>query len=168
MAHRRRRANHGERTRVSTVARELVARRIPEAQVRLARLRRAWPHAATSRIAAQAWPAAISKDELVVDVHDSQWLHELTYLRADLLERVREACPDAGICAIRLRLAKLPGRREGEDAPEEDSPRTFHRVLPPEPSEETMRAIDSVHDQELRHAVASARVALSRDPGHTR
>lgn len=165
MGERRRRRNHGERSRASEVASRLLSRHVPRDQMRLSRVREVWEEAATAKVAERAWPSAVSGDELLIDVHDNQWLHELTYLRQDLLARIRARCPVAEIGRIRLRLGPVP-RRPARAAEPEEPPRAG--ILPPEPSADTRQALDSVSDPDLRNLIAGARVALGRPPSRRR
>jgi hypothetical protein len=101
----------------------------------------------------------VSEDELVINVHDNQWLHELTYLRQSLLERIQSRCPTAQIGRIRLRIGPVPARTQGPSESAEPSPKS---ILPPEPSADTRSALDSVNDPDLRNLLAGTRVALGR------
>lgn len=161
MAKGRRRKNHGERAHASAVVSTLLARHVPRDQMRLSRVRDAWEETATATVAARAWPAAVSGDELVIDVHDNQWLHELTYLRQSLLDRIREHCPTAQIGRIRLRIGPVPKRSPRPSESPEPSPQS---PLPAEPSADTRSALDAVSDPDLRNLLAGARVALGRPP----
>jgi hypothetical protein len=161
MAKGRRRKNHGERSHASEVVSTLLSRHVPRDQVRLSHVREAWEEMATATVAARAWPAAVSGDELVIDVHDNQWLHELTYLRQSLLDRIRSHCPTAQIGRIRLRIGPVPQRSPRPPEPTEPPP---HSILSPEPSADTRSALDSVTDPDLRNLLAGARVALGRPP----
>jgi predicted nucleic acid-binding Zn ribbon protein len=161
MSQRRRRTNHGERAHASEVVSSLMSRHVPRDQVRLSRVRDAWEQMATATVAARAWPAAVSGDELLIDVHDNQWLHELTYLRQSLLDRIREHCPAAQIGRIRLRIGPVPAR---SPRPAETAEARPESILAPEPSEDTRSALDSVTDPDLRNLLAGTRVALGRTP----
>jgi predicted nucleic acid-binding Zn ribbon protein len=161
MARRPKRKNHGERARASDVLSTLLSRHVPPDQVRLSRIRDDWEDVATATVAARAWPAKVSEDELLINVHDSQWLHELTYLRQSLLDRIQSRCPTAQIGRIRLRIGPVPDRHAGSSESWKPSPKS---VLPAEPSADTRSALDSVSDPDLRSLLAGARVALGRPP----
>jgi predicted nucleic acid-binding Zn ribbon protein len=141
---------------------ELVRRHVGDDTIRLMQVREVWPRVAGAGLEAHSWPAAIAGDVLIVHVHDSQWLHELTYMRQDLLRKLGELCAAARLRNLRLRLGEVPPvatRRLPE------SPRPA--PLPPprlsaEPDEATRRALDAVSDPELKQIIAGARVMLGR------
>ena len=70
-------------------------------------VREVWPRVAGPNLEAHAWPAAVASDTLIVHVHDSQWLHELTYMRQDLLRRLQALVPTAELAVLRLRLGEV-------------------------------------------------------------
>ncbi len=73
----------------------------------LARLAARWPEIVSPRIAAKTAPASLQKTTLVVHVCDAQWLHELSYLRQDLLDRVAPHVQSVKLRAIALRLGPV-------------------------------------------------------------
>jgi hypothetical protein len=92
-----------------------------------------------------------------VHVLDNQWLHELMYMRAELLERVQKSCPAARIEALRLRVGTMPELpREAPPRPDPSAP-----TLPSEPAADTIAALKAIGDSSLRQAMANARMALS-------
>jgi hypothetical protein len=130
---------------------------VPRERLRLTRVQIAWTSIAPGRLREVAWPGAVSSGTLTVHVLDNQWLHELMYMRAELLERVQKSCPAAGIEALRLRvgpLAELPP--EAPPRPEPAAP-----TLSAEPDPETIAALKSIGDGRLRQTMANARLALS-------
>ena len=141
---------------------ELVRRHVGGETIRLMQVRDAWPRVAGAHLEAHAWPAAIAGGTLIVHVHDSQWLHELTYLRQDLLRRLQALAPAAELGALRLRLGEvLPVAERPQPEPIRWTPLPPPR-LSPEPDEETRRALDAVHDPELKQILAGARIMLGR------
>jgi predicted nucleic acid-binding Zn ribbon protein len=140
----------------------LVRRHVGPETIRLMQVRDAWPRVAGPNLEAHAWPAAISGDALIVHVHDSQWLHELTYMRQDLLRRLQALAPAAELGALRLRLGEVvPVAERRLPEPIRPTPLPPPR-LSPEPDEATRRALDAVHDPELKQIIAGARVMLGR------
>jgi hypothetical protein len=131
--------------------------------IRLLHVRDAWPQVAGPALAARTWPAAISGDLLVVHVHDSQWLHELTYMRQDLLRRLQALAPSAGLAGLRLRLGDVPpvSQRQAPESPP-PPPKLAPPRLSPEPDAPTRAALDAVADPELKQILAGARVMLGR------
>jgi hypothetical protein len=125
-------------------------------------VRDVWPRIAGERFEVHTWPAAITGETLVVHVHDSQWLHELTYMRQDLLRRLEALAPNTALRALKLRLGQVPpvaGRRLPE--PPRPAPLPPPR-LAPEPDDATRRALEAVADPELKQIIAGARIMLGR------
>ena len=153
-----RRRNHGRSIPAAELADKALRSIVPGDRLRLVRLQIAWSDALPERLAKVAWPIAVDGANLVVHVLDNQWLHELTYLRSDLLERIRERAPEAGIEVLRLRVGEVvpPPPRP---APEIVAPAI---VLPMQPAAETLEAIAAVGDDDLRGAIALARQALTK------
>ena len=144
---------------------ELVRRHVGDDTIRLMQVRDLWPRIAGPAgpaLEAHSWPGSVSGDLLIVHVHDSQWLHELTYLRQDLLRRLQALAPAAELGALRLRLGEvLPVAERPQPEPIRWTPLPPPR-LSPEPDEETRRALDAVHDPELKQILAGARIMLGR------
>lgn len=152
-----RRKNHGKRVPVGDLAEVTLRKIVPDERVRLVRLQLAWDDAMPTRLRGVAAPASVDGEVLVVHVKDNQWLHELAYLRSDMLARVQAQCPAARIASMRLRVGVVP------DPPPpvrlEPVPETPRLAMQPE--RETIDAIDSIGDDGLRHAIATARLALT-------
>jgi predicted nucleic acid-binding Zn ribbon protein len=141
---------------------ELVRRHVGADTIRLMQVRDAWPRVAGPNLEAHAWPAAIAGDALIVHVHDSQWLHELNYMRQDLLRRLQALAPQAELGNLRLRLGEVVPVAERR-LPEPIRPTPLPPPpLSPEPDEATRRALDAVHDPELKQILAGARIMLGR------
>lgn len=139
-------------------------RHVPLASLRLDRLQQRWPALVTPRIAARTWPVKLYGRKLLVLVHDNQWLHELGYLRQELVERLAEEMPDANVTELILRLGKIPERKRRLHPP---TPRPAGTKAPlsgnvPAPTQE---AIAAVHDPDLRNAIEAARLAFGGKTG---
>lgn len=170
-ANRRRRGPKGKRSGrvdLAKVVWRLVGRHVPDEALRLIRVRDAWDRVAGDRLSAVTWPFIVRKQRLVIHVRDGQWRHELTYLREALLERIREGCPEAAITELDFRLG--PVDRSGHtlsaayDAADESAAVARPPILQADPPPETLSALSSVNDSELRDAMAMARYVLGR-PG---
>ena len=158
MARRRRPNVPGRPVKIGPAVWSLVRTHIPEDTIRMLRLREIWPRVAGPSLARHAWPTAVHDGEVVVDVRDSQWLHELTYMRKALLDKLRALCPDVPIRALRLRQAsreRPPMPRPLPLPPPPPPPPPDPLDDPPEPA--TVAAIEALHDPELRDVIAAAR-----------
>lgn len=149
------RKNHGLARRASELAWREVLATVPRDRVELARLQNAWPRLVPRHLQEVAWPAALGSGRLVLHVDDNQWLHELSYMRHDLLAKLRRACPTAGLRELRLRVGEVELVPPPEPVPEPVVP-----GLPREPERATIEAMEAIEDPELRDAVAAARLAL--------
>jgi len=132
-----------------------VFKTVPRDRIELARLQNAWPGLVPGHLQTVAWPAWLGRGRLLVHVEDNQWLHELNYLRADLLAKLQRACPTAGLRELRLRVGEVEVTPPPEPVPEPDVP-----GLAPDPERATMDAMQAIDDTTLRDAVAAARLAL--------
>jgi len=100
---------------------------------------------------------------LVVHVHDSQWLHELTYWRQDVLTRMRTAWPEVGIEIIEAYVGPLPPIHERRPPPPPELPPVDREpVLEPQVPSETLAALNAIRDPTLREALAQARLMLGK------
>ena len=116
----------------------------------------AWPQAVGAGIAANAWPARISRDgTLHVATASSAWAFELTQLADSILARLQEHLPDESPRAIRFAVGPLP--EAGAD------PETTSSESSPSPNREAREAgermAQDIGDEGLREAVARAAAA---------
>jgi hypothetical protein len=153
-----RRRNHGTRTPAADLAEKALSRIVPAERLRALRVQLAWPDAVPAHLVRVAMPVAFDGPTLIIHAIDNQWLHELTYLRADLLRRLRERVPGIEIGALKIRVGDVPP--PPPVAPAERELSTV--VLPMQPGRETLDAIADIEDAGLRSAVATARQALTK------
>lgn len=132
--------------------------------IRLLHVQDTWARLAGPQLAARTWPTAVHGDTLIVHVHDSQWLHELTYMRQDLVQRLHSLVPDAvGLKHLKLRLGPvLPVPQRPTPEPPPPPPALAPPRFSPEPDAGTRAALDAVVDPELKQILAGARVMLGR------
>lgn len=154
-----RRKNHGKQVPGRELAEAALRKIVPDERVRLVRLQLAWDDVMPARLRGVAAPGAVDGEVLVVHVRDNQWLHELAYLRVDLLNRLHDQCPQARISSLKLRVGIVP-----EPPPPLSSvePVIEKIRLAMQPEPETVDAIASVGDDGLRHTIATARMALTQ------
>lgn len=81
---------------------KVVRKCVPAAVIRMEQLHNAWEEIATKRLAPHVWPASIDGPTLVLHVKDSNWLHELSYLKTDLRRRIRAHDPDVHALVFRV------------------------------------------------------------------
>jgi hypothetical protein len=113
----------------------------------------AWPAAVGPMVAANAWPARITRDgTLQVHTSSSTWAFELGHLAPSILAKLRAALGEGAPKALKF----VPGHLPEPDAPEVAEARTEV----PEPSEEALReaaaAAAEIEDENLRKLVEKA------------
>jgi len=116
----------------------------------------AWPEAVGPAIAANAWPARISRDgTLHVSTKSSTWAFELTQLAATIQERLAEALEPPAPTSLRFAPGRLP-ELGADDVKEE-------KRSVPSPSPAAVAAAEeiasAIADPALREAVARAAAA---------
>jgi hypothetical protein len=128
----------------------------------------AWTEAVGPGIAANAWPARISRDRtLHVATSSSAWAFELTQLADSVLARLEEHLPEECPRAIRFAVGPLP-------EPGGDAETTLARSVPTpnrEAQEAGERIAQGIGDESLRKSVAraaAASLATRRRPGDDR
>ena len=125
--------------------------------------RNLWIELLPTRFADHVWPMLVQGDRLLLHVHDSQWLHEMTYWRQELLDRLARAWPESGVEIIEAYVGPLPPmseRRPGAPPPPPEIDR--EPVLDPDVPDETVAALNEIRDERLREALAKARMMLGR------
>jgi hypothetical protein len=152
-----RRKNHGKRIPGGELAELALRKIVPDERVRLVRLQLAWDDVMPARMRGIAAPAGVDGEVLTVHVRDNQWLHELAYLRADMLGRLHSQCPEARIATIKLRVGVVP--EPPPPVPIEPVREKIRLSMQPEAG--TLAAISEVDDEGLRHTIATARLALT-------
>jgi hypothetical protein len=116
----------------------------------------AWPGAVGEQIAANAWPARVSRDgTLHVATSSSVWAFELTQLEGEIRKRLGEAVGEAAPGRLRFAVGHIPA--PGSDpAPKEK--RTVPKVSAAL-SAEGERIAAAIEDPALREVVARAAAA---------
>jgi hypothetical protein len=126
----------------------------------------AWPEAVGPMVAANAWPARMTRDgTLQVHTSSSTWAFELGHLAPAILEKLRSALGEDAPKAMKF----VPGHLPEADAPEVAEARSEV----PEPSEEARQEAASlaaeIEDENLRKLVEkAAALGLSRAPSDHR
>lgn len=167
---RRRRPKQKRRGRVelAAVVDEVLQRHVPAEVQQLSRLRNLWIELFPASFADHVWPMLVQGGRLVVHVHDSQWLHEMTYWRQEVLSRLRAASPEPepgelGIEILEAYVGPLPPLAERRPPPPRELPTIHHPPpLDPEVPAETLEALKAIRDPQLREALAQARWMLGR------
>jgi hypothetical protein len=136
---------------------------VPEEVQRLSRLRNLWIQLFPASFADHVWPMLVQGGRLLVHVHDSQWLHEMTYWRQEVLSRLRSTWPEVGLEIIEAYVGPLPPLSDRRPSPPRIVPPP-RRVSPLDSHvpAETVDALNAIQDPELREALAQARLMMGR------
>ncbi len=119
-------------------------------------LPRLWKQAVGEVFARQSCPSSIVNGVLQVSVSNSNWLHELHFMKAAIMERLHGLLPDTPISDIRFRVAHVPCAPDpAEDDPLPELSSSEHQSI----SAQT----DCIQDEDLRHALEGAMTAHARN-----
>ena len=93
------------------------------------RLQKQWKTLVGEATAAHTWPTRIKFHKLHVLVDNSVWLHQLTYLKRSLLEKIQSEMTELSVDDIIFRIGEFP------EASKEDSLRRRTEPMEPEGAE---------------------------------
>ena len=93
---------------VSSVLEGLARRLGLESKLLESRLRRDWVSIVGEPIASNTWPDQIRYKKLYLLVHNSVWLHQLTFLKPTLIHKLNSVAGGELITDIVLRVGELP------------------------------------------------------------
>lgn len=130
-----------------------------------------WRELVGPRIAARTRPRPIQEDGILwVQVSNSSWLHQLSFLRDELLARINERYGDPPVATeLRLHIGRRRDPAAAEDQPSVALPRRQPprpRPLPAPASGARLTRIEAetraagIDDEELRAAIIEARRLL--------
>ncbi len=120
----------------------------------------AWPELVGEQVAANAWPARLTRSgELRVNTSSSGWAFELSQLAPRMLEKLREVLGEDCPSGLRFAVGPVPARGWSAD---EEGPRPPE--IGPAEREQAARITAFVEDEELRELIARAAAAsLARE-----
>jgi hypothetical protein len=148
---------------LESIVREVIEHHVPTELQRLTRVRNLWLELLPLGFADHVWPMLVQGSRLIVHVHDSQWLHEMTYWRQDVLAKLRAAWPEGGIEIVEGYVGELPPLRERRlPAPPQQHDVERAPVLDADVPSETIEALNAIRDPELRDILARARLTLGK------
>ena len=93
---------------VSNVLEGLARRLGLESKLLESRLRRDWVSIVGEPIASNTWPDQIRYKKLYLLVHNSVWLHQLTFLKPTLIQKLNNVAGSELVTDIVLRVGELP------------------------------------------------------------
>ena len=95
---------------VSSVLEGLARRLGLESKLLESRLRRDWVSIVGEPIASNTWPDQIRYKKLYLLVHNSVWLHQLTFLKPTLIQKLNGVAGGELVTDIVLRVGEIPLR----------------------------------------------------------
>ncbi|MDH4186304.1 MAG: DUF721 domain-containing protein, partial [Nitrospira sp.] len=112
------------------------------------RLRRNWASIVGEPVASNTWPDQIRYKKLYLLVHNSVWLHQLTFLKPALIQKLNQVAGMEAITDIQLRIGELPKPDLAATESEAVAP------VAPQPSDallaEISAHVSTIHDPDLR------------------
>jgi hypothetical protein len=103
---------------VSSVLEGLARRLGLESKLLESRLRRDWVSIVGEPIASNTWPDQIRYKKLYLLVHNSVWLHQLTFLKPTLIHKLNTVAGAELVTDIVLRVGEIPEADHVPSAPE--------------------------------------------------
>lgn len=127
---------------------EGLARRLGlESKLLESRLRRDWVSIVGEPIASNTWPDQIRYKKLYLLVHNSVWLHQLTFLKPTLLQKLNTVVRGDLVTDIVLRVGEIPLREVVSDtAPAIDGDVTVSEII----AAEAASHVSAIQDPDLR------------------
>lgn len=127
---------------------EGLARRLGlESKLLESRLRRDWVTIVGEPIASNTWPDQIRYKKLYLLVHNSVWLHQLTFLKPTLLQKLNTVTGGELVTEIVLRVGEIPPRVVVSTAtPASDGDSTISEAE----LAETLPHLSAIQDPDLR------------------
>ena len=147
---------------VSSVLEGLAHRLGLESKLLESRLRRDWVSIVGEPIASNTWPNQIRYKKLYLLVHNSVWLHQLTFLKPTLIHKLNSVAGGELVTDIVLRVGELP---EADHVP--TSPEALRATASP-PSEALLAEISThvttIQDPLLRDRLAQLMAQVLAQP----
>jgi hypothetical protein len=127
---------------------EGVARRLGlESKLLESRLRRDWVSIVGEPIASNTWPDHVRYKKLYLLVHNSVWLHQLTFLKPTLVQKLSSIAGGDLITDIVLRVGEIPAHEViSSTTPTIDSGSTISEAV----LAETLPHVSAIQDPDLR------------------
>ena len=107
-----------------------------------------WKDIVGEVLAAHTWPTRIRFRKLFIAVETTVWLHQLTYLKSTLMEKIKSQAPGLSLKDLVFRIGEIPEQQW--DEPESSN-------VPPQVSPESLLAATEytrkVSNEEIRYSL---------------
>jgi len=147
---------------VSSILEGLARRLGLESKLLENRLRRDWGSIVGEQIASNTWPDQIRYKKLYLLVHNSVWLHQLTFLKPSLIHKLNAVAGMEFITDVVLRVGDLP--EAGRVSASPDTPRTPIAPANEALIEEISARVTTIQDPLLRERLAQLMVQVLDQP----
>ncbi len=144
---------HGFLTSVGSILKAVAHRFGLETKLLEHHLRAHWPAIAGERIAAHSRPDQIRFKKLYLIVENSVWLHQMTFLKPALLEKINEAAGDRLVNELVVRVGEVEqvkSENEKGKSGEPFAPADRRPEMSPEVLAEASAHAAAVSDPDLR------------------
>ncbi len=114
-----------------------------------------WPEIAGAQVAAVAQPSSVSRRTLYVDVADSMWMQQLSFMQPLFLERIATCAGEGLVERVFFRLGALETASRSAPAPQPAADAASHAAepVPDELRREIERLVAEVSEDRLRGVV---------------
>lgn len=109
-----------------------------------------WDQLVGKQIAARARPLRLRKGVLEVQVDHPVWMQQLQMMKPQILEKITEKVPQAGITDIYLRKGSSPAARKTPEPPEGASKQWLRTTLSDEEQRRIDGQLEAISDPELQ------------------
>ena len=92
---------------IGSIIERILDGRKPKSAAGIARVFQLWERAVGEVIAANAKPAAFKDKILLVHVNSSPWLHQLQFLKEDIIKKVNATLKDESIEDIKFKIGPI-------------------------------------------------------------
>jgi hypothetical protein len=141
---------------VSSILEGLARRLGLESKLLENRLRRDWGSIVGEPIASNTWPDQIRYKKLYLLVHNSVWLHQLTFLKPSLIHKLNGTAGMEFITDVVFRVGELPEAQHVSASP--DTPRATIAPANEALIEEISARVTTIQDLLLRDRFAHVMV----------
>lgn len=107
-----------------------------------------WTKAVGPQIAARTLPEAVKRGTLYVRVSSSVWLHQLQFLKEEIINKINDLSGKEGIRSLHLSIGEIPSAHTGKAEPPTTPPASA--PLRKRDREMMRKSLAAVADPELR------------------
>jgi predicted nucleic acid-binding Zn ribbon protein len=93
---------------IGSVIADVLKQYRPESDSELIKVWPVWDEVVGDAIAANAQPAAFKGDLLLVHVTSSAWIHQLQFLKADIISKLNSALDKPVVAEIKFKIGPFP------------------------------------------------------------